>query len=51
MQILNSDLQQLTNYMDGLNSILSQLTINAPKSGMLVYDKNWNVSKERVERR
>ncbi|MGN6490632.1 MAG: efflux RND transporter periplasmic adaptor subunit [Agriterribacter sp.] len=48
MQILNSDLQQLTNHMDGLNSVLSQLTINAPKSGMLVYDKNWNGQKKGV---
>ncbi|MBX3253603.1 MAG: efflux RND transporter periplasmic adaptor subunit [Chitinophagaceae bacterium] len=48
MQILGSDLQQLTNQMDGLNSILSQLTINAPKSGMLVYDKNWNGQKKGV---
>ena len=31
MQILGSDLQQLTNYMEGLTGILSQLTINAPK--------------------
>lgn len=48
MQILGSDRQQLTNYMDGLTSILSQLTINAPKSGMLVYDKNWNGQKKTV---
>lgn len=48
MQILGSDLQQLTNYMEGLTSILSQLTINAPKSGMLVYDKNWNGQKKTV---
>lgn len=48
MQILGSDLKQLTNYMDGLTSILSQLTISAPKSGMLVYDKNWNGQKKTV---
>ena len=48
MQILGSDLQQLTNYMEGLTSILSQLTISAPKSGMLVYDKNWNGQKKTV---
>jgi hypothetical protein len=48
MQILGSDLQQLTNYMEGLTSILSQLTISAPKSGMLVYDKNWNGQKKAV---
>jgi hypothetical protein len=48
MQILGSDLQQLTNYMEGLTGILSQLTINAPKSGMLVYDKNWNGQKKSV---
>ena len=48
MQILGSDLQQLTNYMEGLTGILSQLTINAPKSGMLVYDKNWNGQKKAV---
>ncbi|HRN56625.1 MAG TPA: efflux RND transporter periplasmic adaptor subunit, partial [Agriterribacter sp.] len=48
MQILDSDMKQLTNYMEGLTSILSQLTINAPKSGMLVYDKNWNGQKKSV---
>jgi hypothetical protein len=48
MQILGSDLQQLTNYMEGLTSILSQLTISAPKSGMLVYDKDWNGQKKAV---
>lgn len=48
MQILGSDMKQLTNYMEGLTSILSQLTINAPKSGMLVYDKNWNGQKKSV---
>ncbi len=48
MQILGSDLQQLKNTMEGLTSILSQLTINAPKSGMLVYDKNWNGQKKAV---
>ncbi|HRP33557.1 MAG TPA: efflux RND transporter periplasmic adaptor subunit [Agriterribacter sp.] len=48
MQILGSDLKQLTNYMDGLTGILSQLTITAPKSGMLVYDKDWNGQKKAV---
>ena len=48
MQILGSDLQQLTNYMEGLTSILSQLTISAPKSGILVYDKDWNGQKKAV---
>ncbi len=48
MEILGSDLKQLTNYMEGLTSILSELTINAPKSGMLVYDKNWNGQKKSV---
>lgn len=48
MQILDSDLQQLKNYMEGLTSILSQLTINAPKSGMLVYDRMWNGQKKSV---
>lgn len=48
MQILSSELQQLANYMDGLTSISGQLTISAPKSGMLVYDKNWNGQKKTV---
>ncbi|MFT3702600.1 MAG: efflux RND transporter periplasmic adaptor subunit [Agriterribacter sp.] len=48
MQILGSDLQQLKNSMEGLTSILSQLTINAPKSGMVVYEKNWNGQKKTV---
>lgn len=48
MQILGSDLKQLTNSMEGLTSILSQLSINAPKSGMLVYEKNWNGQKKSV---
>lgn len=48
MQILGSDMKQLTNSMEGLTSILSQLSINAPKSGMLVYEKNWNGQKKSV---
>lgn len=48
MQILGSELQQLSNYMEGLVTISGQLTIAAPKSGMLVYEKNWNGQKKAV---
>lgn len=48
MQIIGSDLAQMQNKMKQLTDVLSQLTIMAPKGGMVIYDKNWDGSKKSV---
>lgn len=48
MQILNSGLQMQQNRMNNLVKLMGQLNITAPKTGMVIYEKNWNGQKKSV---
>jgi hypothetical protein len=48
IQIMASDLAQLQMRMDDLNKLMGQLTIMAPKGGMVIYERNWNGQKKAV---
>ncbi|GAA4303893.1 efflux RND transporter periplasmic adaptor subunit [Compostibacter hankyongensis] len=48
MQIIGSDLAQKQNRMKQYTDVLSRMDIMAPKSGMVIYDKNWDGRKKEV---
>lgn len=48
MQIIGADLQRRKNRMDAIRDVLAQTTIKAPKSGMVIYEKNWDGTKRTV---
>ena len=48
LQIMASDRAQLQNRMDNLTRLMGLLTIQAPKDGMVIYEKNWNGQKKTV---
>ncbi len=48
LQILASGLAQQQNRLDNLVKVMSQLTITAPKTGMVIYEKNWNGQKKGI---
>ncbi|MFN8358214.1 MAG: efflux RND transporter periplasmic adaptor subunit [Spirosomataceae bacterium] len=47
-QIINSDLQKAQNSLNKLTSLMQKMNITAPKSGMVIYDKEWNGRKKVV---
>lgn len=47
-QIINSDLQKAQNSLNKLTSLMQKMNISAPKSGMVIYDKEWNGRKKVV---
>lgn len=48
LQIIGSDMAQVNNRMNMLNQLMARLTIKAPKSGMVTYERNWNGQKRAV---
>lgn len=48
LQIMDNSLAQLQNRMNNLEKVLGQLTITAPKSGMVIYEKNWSGQKKGI---
>jgi len=48
LQIMGSDLAQLQMRMDNLSKLMGQLTIMAPKAGMVIYERSWNGQKKMV---
>lgn len=48
MQIIGADLQRRKNRMQQITDILQQLTLTAPKDGMVIYEKNWDGVKRTV---
>ena len=48
MQIVGSDLEKAKSKLMQLTSTMQQLTVKAPKSGMLIYSKDWDGKKRIV---
>jgi HlyD family secretion protein len=48
MREVESDLGKTEREQQEMMELISEFTINAPKSGMVIYKKNWNGSKRKV---
>ena len=48
VQIIQSDLSLAQSKLNRLQTLLGALTIKAPKSGMVIYSRNWNGAKKIV---
>jgi len=48
LQILANEMTQVQNRMNSLLSLAQELRITAPKSGMVIYEKNWNGQKKSI---